>query len=182
MNRRTKRTVKLTVRSSDGYGAEPPAAASDDPFDSFTYPIEDVEDAVLRRIDEEEFAGESGEYEMTTTATFLAEDGEASFTYDEAFAAGDEKTKTRISFSAGDPGVVAVMRSGAVRSVLVFEEGKRHTSVYETGIVPFEVTTYARRVENAISPVTGRGSLYLDFIVTVKGMEPKRTVLTVFTE
>ncbi len=186
----TVRTVKLTVRCSDGTEgeAEPteplyPAPGEDDPFALFTYPPEDLEDAVLLRMEEAEDVGDiGGEYEMVTSALFRSDGRTVSISYEEELTGPGETTQTLITFSADAPGSVVVMRTGAAESTLVFEQGKAHTSIYETPVFPLEVTVRARKVTNTVSPVTGRGEMFFDYVVTVKGMESRRTVMKIISE
>lgn len=189
------RTVKLTVRTTQtkiyGDGAEqaeyvsPVPDATDDPFDGLPEPPEDIEDAVIRRIEEaerDEYEAESGTFEMVTSAVFSAENGEIAFSWEESEATGMEGTHTTVSFREDEPGSVAVARTGAVESVLVLEEGRRHVTAYETPVMPFEISVFTRRARNTVSPVTGKGEMFFDYIVEVRGMDASRTVLSIKSE
>ena len=189
------RTVKLTVRTTqtkiygDGAGQEPYSPpvpdVTDDPFGGLPEFPEDIEDAVIRKIEEAEREGleaEGGTFEMVTSAVFTAENGEISFSWEESEATGMEGTRTTVSFREDDPGSVAVARTGAVESVFVLEEGRRHVTAYETPVMPFEISVFTRRARNTVSPVTGKGEMFFDYIVEVRGMDAGRTVLSIKSE
>ena len=188
-----KRAVKLTIHCSDGMtdgerdgapfdgGPFDGAPFGDDLFDDVPRPIEDVEDAVIRRMEEEENEPEDGDYTLVTTAMFRSDGKTVTLTYDEAFSE-EKDVKTIISFTADDPGSVVVMRTGEIKSTLVLEEGRTHISFYETQFFPFEVTVRSRKVVNTVSPVTGKGEMFFDYTVTLKGMVTRRTVMRIKSE
>ena len=77
---------------------------------------------------------------MTEGAMTLAEDGEITLTYQETELTGMEGTTTR--FSIRDDTVV-LARTGMVNSQLVFQRGRRNSSLYETpwGMMQVDVFT-----------------------------------------
>ena len=190
------RAVKLTVRTTQTkiYGGEayepavpdaPVPAGDDNPFDCTPEFPEDIEDAVIRRLEEAEraeYGAEGGTFEMVTSAMFTAEDGEISLSWEESEVTGMEGTRTVVSFREDEPGSVAVTRTGAVESVFVLEEGRRHVTAYETPIMPFEISVFTRRARNTVSPVTGKGEMFFDYIVEIRGMDASRTVLSIKSE
>ena len=90
---------------------------------------------------------------MTDGAMTLEEDGEITLTYQETELTGMEGTTTR--FSIRDDTVV-LARTGMVNSQLVFQRGKRNSSLYETpwGMMQVDVftTSLAHRLD-------GRGGI-----------------------
>ena len=90
---------------------------------------------------------------MTEGAMTLEEDGELTLTYQETELTGMEGTTTR--FSIRDDTVV-LARTGMVNSQLVFQRGKRNSSLYETpwGMMQVDVftTSLAHRLD-------GRGGI-----------------------
>lgn len=146
----------------------------------------DFEDAILRRMEEEESPSSSdGMYELTTTAEYTEEDGRVTFTYRESELTGMEGTVTQISFDRKAPRVISLLRSGTVKSAFILEEGRRHTSVYETPFLPFEVCVYSRSVTNTVllPPLTEdglpRGEIAFDYVVEIRGMDAQRTRLSI---
>ncbi len=77
---------------------------------------------------------------MTEGSMTLEEDGEITLTYQETELTGMEGTTTR--FSIRDDTVV-LARTGMVNSQLVFQRGKRNSSLYETpwGMMQVDVFT-----------------------------------------
>ncbi|MBR7033912.1 MAG: DUF1934 domain-containing protein [Clostridia bacterium] len=182
-----KRTVKLTVRVYDGEEPEQrdfPADEypDDDPFASFSYPIEDVEDAVLRFVEERDAAFSSGDAELVTVGEFSSDGDEINIGFSDPFEEEDGGVVTVINFRASEPGIVSVLKTGSVGSVFVLEEGKTHVSVFETPAGSAEARVFARKVVNSVSPVSGRGELRLDYTVTLPGSMPIRSVMTVKAE
>lgn len=90
---------------------------------------------------------------MTEGTMSLAEDGEIVLTYQETELTGMEGTTTR--FSIRDDTVV-LSRTGMVNSQLVFQRGRRNSSLYETpwGMMQVDVftTSLAHRLD-------GRGGI-----------------------
>ena len=72
--------------------------------------------------------------------------------------------------------MITLLRSGEVRSALVFEQGVRHRCTYTTPIMPFEVGVLAKRVDNHL--LSG-GSLSIHYIVEIRGAEAECCHLSV---
>ncbi len=72
----------------------------------------------------------------------IAEDGEITLSYEETELAGMEGTTTRFSIR-GD--TVVLTRSGKVTSQMVFQQGRQHSSLYETpfGTLTVDIATSA---------------------------------------
>ena len=121
---------------------------------------------------------------MTTSAEYSVEDGRAIFTYNESRLTDMEGTVTQISFDINNSGVVTILRSGAVKSAFVLEEGRRHTSAYETPLLPFEICVYGRKVKNSVVLPTSdgdlpKGEILLDYVVEIRGMDAQHTCILI---
>ena len=82
--------------------------------------------------------------ELTTDGTMeLTEDGMI-LSYEETELTGMEGTTTTFIISGKR---VTLLRTGAVNSQMIFEEGKQHTSLYETpfGELPIDIQTSSLR-------------------------------------
>ena len=91
--------------------------------------------------------------ELTTEGTMeLTEDGMI-LSYEETELTGMEGTTT--TFTVEGPRVI-LARSGKVNSQMVFEEGKQHTSLYET---PFGELTIDIQTSKLLHNLTERGGL-----------------------
>jgi uncharacterized beta-barrel protein YwiB (DUF1934 family) len=67
--------------------------------------------------------------ELITGGQYSADSGNVMFCYEESELTGFEGTKTVFTI---EPGTVVMSREGALSSKMVFQEGKKHTFVYET--------------------------------------------------
>ena len=90
---------------------------------------------------------------MTAGTMELLEDGRILLEYEETALTGMEGTTT--SFEVNGPRVT-LTRAGKVNSQMVFEEGKQHTSLYET---PFGELTIDIQTSKLLHNLTERGGL-----------------------
>ncbi len=110
--------------------------------------------------------------EMTTVARYRDDGVRVSLSWTETEASGMEGTSTTVSYQKSEPLVVTMMRTGAVNTALVFEQGRRHHCVYKTPIMPFEVCVSTDKVENGVEK---DGTLFLDYAVELRGATCERT-------
>ena len=113
--------------------------------------------------------------EINTFGKKKSENGRIDISYEESEVTGMDGSTTSISYDTSAIGVVSMIREGAVSTVLVFEEGKRHHCVYNTPFMPFEVCVHTLKVENNLE---GVGSLSLDYVVEIRGAKAERTKFT----
>ena len=91
--------------------------------------------------------------ELTTEGTLELTEDSIIFSYEETELTGMEGTTT--TFTVTGPRVI-LTRSGKVNSQMVFEEGKQHTSLYET---PFGELTIDIQTSKLLHNLTERGGL-----------------------
>lgn len=96
--------------------------------------------------------------------------------YEEGELSGMEGSVTSVGFDRRAPGLVSMMRTGAVETALVFEEGKRHISVYDTPISSFQVCVRTLRVKNRLLT---DGILQLDYLVEIHGAQAEHCRMTI---
>ena len=125
-----------------------------------------------RAFDENEIHEQSDILEMNMFGKLCEDEDTVTITYDETEATGMEGATAIISFRKSSPEMVTMTREGAVSATLVFEEGKRHHSLYKTPFMPFEVGVYTKTVDNLILV---NGILNLDYIVEIRGAKAERT-------
>ncbi len=96
--------------------------------------------------------------ELVTEGT-LEDRGESGvvLSYRESELTGLEGTQTTIQVR---PGQVTLLREGAVNSQMVFEEGKRHLSAYQTPYGALEIGLWTRRVRSSLDGRGGDVSIY----------------------
>lgn len=121
---------------------------------------------------------ENGEtIEIVSEGRLTEEDGRIVISYDETELTGMEGATTTVSFLRDAPETLTMLRYGTVSTTLIFEEGKRYLSAYDTGIFPLEVCTYTRRVENTVAALQG-GKILIDYIVELRGATAEHTVFS----
>ena len=91
--------------------------------------------------------------ELMTEGTMTVTPEGISFSYEESALTGMEGTTT--TFEVREPQVI-LTRSGAVNSQMIFEEGRQHTSLYET---PFGELTVDIQTSRLRHNLTGGGGL-----------------------
>ena len=91
--------------------------------------------------------------ELMTEGTLTLREGNLYLAYQESELTGMEGTTT--TFAVAGPRVT-LMRTGSVNSQMVFEEGKQHTSLYET---PFGELTVDIQTSKLIHNLSERGGL-----------------------
>ena len=96
--------------------------------------------------------------------------------YEEGELSGMEGSVTSVGFERNNPGLVSMIRTGTVETALIFEQGKRHISVYDTPISSFEVCVQTLRVENRL---LRDGILQLDYLIEIHGAQAEHCRMTI---
>lgn len=125
-------------------------------------------DNVIISIKGKQLYAESGPDEMElVTAGTLKRDGRGGYTisYEESELTGLEGTTTRLHI---DGGRVTLLREGSINSQMVFEEGRRHLSMYETPYGSLSVGVNTRRMRSTVSE-TG-GDLEIDYAIEIDNL------------
>lgn len=139
--------------------------------------LSEVNPSLLELVpDEDGNLEEPEQTEVFSTGRLRLTDEEFSLTYEESALTGMEGTQSQLSFRCGEPGLLTMLRTGAVKTALVFEKGKRHICVYQTPYMPFEVCVYTLGVDNRLMADGERvgGVLELDYIVEIHGARAER--------
>lgn len=92
--------------------------------------------------------GNTDNVELTTEGELIIEDDSYTLKYNESELTGMAGTVTQITVD--DNGVVNLIRTGTVNSQLVFEEGKRHLSCYDTEGAAFTIGVFASYVDTVL--------------------------------
>lgn len=121
----------------------------------------------------------SGTVETSLIGTAKIINNKYILTYEETEASGMDGVKTELSFAVDSPKEIYLVRSGEVNSSMYFNEGKRHMCVYNTGIMPFEICTYTRSIDNRLIE---DGYLEIVYIIEIKGACAQKTVLRMEAE
>ncbi len=128
--------------------------------------------------DEQDEEQEPQQMELFCDGRLRMTDDEFSLTYEETEITGMEGTESQLSFRLAQPNLITMLRTGSVTTALVFEQGKRHTSLYQTPIMPFEVCVHTLKIENRLTEKKGiGGTLELDYVVEIRGAQAERCLL-----
>ncbi len=89
---------------------------------------------------------------LVTSGRYYRRNGSYYLTYDETDLTGMTGTKTTLKVSDGS---VTVLRTGLYPSQLVFEEGKRHMSLYDTDFGQLTVAVCTERIRSNLTDQGG---------------------------
>lgn len=101
--------------------------------------------------------GDTNNIELTTEGELVVNTDSYTLKYEESELTGMEGTTTEITVE--DSGIVNLVRSGTVNSNLVFEEGKRHLSYYDTSDGAFSIGVFASYVDTVLERNYGEISI-----------------------
>ena len=105
------------------------------------------------------------EMELVTEGRMICNDKGVLVSYQESELTGLQGTTTMLRINGP---VVTLLREGTVNSQMVFEEGRRHLSMYETPYGSMSVGINTRRVKNTIGE-TG-GDLEIDYAIEIDNL------------
>lgn len=111
---------------------------------------------------------ESGPEEMElVTAGTLKMDGAGGCTvsYQETELTGLEGTTTRLHIQKGK---VTLLREGSINSQMVFEEGRRYLSMYETPYGALSIGVNTRRMRSTVGEAGG--DLEIDYAIEIDNL------------
>lgn len=101
--------------------------------------------------------GDTNNVELTTAGELNVLADSYTLKYEESELTGMEGTTTEITVT--NEGVVSLSRSGTVNSNLIFEEGKRHLSYYDTKDGAFSIGVFASYVDTVLEQNYGEISI-----------------------
>ena len=106
------------------------------------------------------------EVELVTSGT-LKRDGAGGYivSYAETELTGLEGTTTRLHV---DGGRVTLLREGSINSQMVFEEGRRHLSMYETPYGALSIGVNTRRMRSTLGEAGG--DLEIDYAIEIDNL------------
>ena len=103
--------------------------------------------------------------ELVTEGKLAVQDGALCLSYEESELTGREGTTTVFQV---EPEKVTLLRLGSVQSEMVFEEGRRHMSLYSTPYGNMEIGVRARRLNSTLELTGGR--LEIDYDIEINHM------------
>ncbi len=106
------------------------------------------------------------EMELVTSGTLKREGrGKYSISYQESELTGLEGTTTSLLI---DGGKVTLLREGSINSQMVFEEGRRHLSMYETPYGALSIGVNTRRMRSTVNDKGG--DLEIDYAIEIDNL------------
>lgn len=118
--------------------------------------------------------GEPEILQFVTGGSYAMEGTNAVIVYAESAVTGMEGTTTTLKAS---PDSVILIRSGKLASMLIFEEGKTHTTDYETDYGAIHIGVATKRV--SVSLDEGGGRIEVDYILEFNSAFGGRNSITV---
>ena len=104
--------------------------------------------------------------DFITEAEFFVEDDFYAVEYKESELTGMDGTLTRIEFKESG---VSIIRTGTNPSHLVFEPGKRHVTMYDTGVGMLEIAVRSDFVDSNLSE--NGGVAEFNYYIEINGQE-----------
>ena len=106
------------------------------------------------------------EMELVTAGTLkMDEAGGCTVSYQETELTGLEGTTTRLHIQKGK---VTLLREGSINSQMVFEEGRRHLSMYETPYGALSIGVNTRRMRSTVGEAGG--DLEIDYAIEIDNL------------
>lgn len=135
------------------------------------------DEVIANAFSEAEKSPSSEEYSVICEATIKeCDNGRTVISYVESLDGENEQT-TEISFEKNNPGLVTICKSGLATTVMTIESGKRHSCVYRTPFMDFEMRVHALRVDNSVTAEGGK--LRLDYALEIRGAAAHRTIMEI---
>ena len=125
-------------------------------------------DNVIISIKGKQLYAESGpeEIELVTAGTLKMDDaGGCTISYQESELTGLEGTTTRLHI---DGSRVTLLREGSTNSQMVFEEGRRHLSMYETPYGALSIGVNTKRMRSTVGEAGG--DLEIDYAIEIDNL------------
>lgn len=116
---------------------------------------------------------DSEELEMDSEGVMRISDERVEIEYFETELTGMEGACTSITFERSSPGLITMLRTGSVETVLVFEEGQRNVCNYATPELSFEMTVRTWDVRNDMTD--DGGEIELDYSLEFRGASTEHT-------
>lgn len=164
------------LTSPEASPEEPPDVISidaDEAMEEIRQHLEEMLDRYFSQQNEEN----TGRFIFTTEAQMDVTPGHITLTYDEADDSTLGKTRNIIRFDRANPHSLSIQRSGELMNTLVCEKGRRHTSVYNSPMLPMalEACTYTRRCDVDLDEEGG--VVFLDYMIEIRGADVQRTTI-----
>lgn len=115
--------------------------------------------------------------ELMTEGTMTTGEGRVTLTYQESELTGLEGTQTTIQV---EPGSVTILREGEVNSQMVFQQGRKHLSMYNTPYGALAMGVSTRRMKVDLDD-TG-GSIEIDYAIEIDHAVAGQNVFQIYVK
>lgn len=120
---------------------------------------------------------ESEKVEIDSEGVLRLSDERVEIEYFETELTGMAGACTSISFDRENPGLITMLRTGSVETVLVFEAGQRNACAYNTDVMAFEITVRTWDVRNDMTD--DGGEIELDYSLEFRGASTEHTQIKI---
>lgn len=121
-------------------------------------------------------AEQNGPEELLIEGKLVTNAERVELMYDESELSGMQGAVTTVGFARNAPGLISMNRTGTVLTSLVFEEGKRHFSVYDTIFSSFQVCVRTLHVENKLLE---EGRIDIEYLIEIHGAQAERCKMNI---
>ena len=140
-----------------------------------------MKDIMLKIVGRQIYDGQTEEdvIEFVTEGQYYEEDGEAVFVYDESTLSGMEGTTTILRVNGSK---IRMRRTGAAVALdteMEFEKGRRFRGYYDTPYGGIEMEVLTNEVINNLDKENVKGSMAIDYHISLKGLAESRSRLNI---
>ncbi|KAB3532476.1 DUF1934 domain-containing protein [Alkaliphilus serpentinus] len=122
-------------------------------------------------------SGEENQIELTTEGTIYDKGDNIYIVYEETEISGMEGTTTTLKIEKDNKGLLK--RYGTNVSTMVFEEGKRSNTLYQTMFGDFEMEVFTDKVDISLNRDKKRGKIQIDYDLFITGMVESKNQLNI---
>ncbi len=140
-----------------------------------------MKDIMLKIVGRQIFEGntEEEQIEFVTEGKYYEEDDAVYLLYDESSLSGMEGCHTSLKITGDKVRMTRCGEAVALDTELEFEKGKRFLSYYDTPYGSIEMEVLTNEVVNNLQPELGKGSLGIDYHISLRGLSEGRNRLNI---
>ncbi len=115
--------------------------------------------------------------ESSNLGTLTYDRGKYTLVYNESDASGMKGSVTTLRFDENKRGELTMSRTGTSKLSLIFSEGMRYNTTYDTGVIPINMTMNTYLLKNDITEDGGKLSIV--YFIEMHGMCKEETKLKI---
>ena len=113
-------------------------------------------------------------FEIYAEGDILRQENKVIIRYEEGEASGLGGSVAELSFDRSEPKSITLTRTGGVSVIMCFNEGSRHTCVYNTEVMPLELCIYTKKVDNRLFDMK---YIEITYFIEIGGSLAQKTVM-----